>query len=536
MSLVKINKYQQLEGGPFTKSNNLCNVFVEPQTGVVDMTKSYVELETKFKLNGNYVQEGVLLGSADPDGIEEVNYTPAALIKNCKLASEKVPLIEEHRFINVLNQTLETIEKKEEDHTGNFIYGRADPLLLDSNGQGNLQVPLSDILGCGKLSQFPIEKTGKLQLQLEFENKLDVAYQQETGVPLRECPCGEVLNGTGSALPVTTIRTMSTFVNGESDLTDYFFPIGTTCTITYVRTDQAPTVTTVQRVVSAASLEADDTVSVQFSTAVATLPAGVNMVNVVITTNGIDGLNCNALEAGDDRDVVTQTSGTPGLHVGDEVDVAYGIVDGAGFKFEILTTSIVAISGGVEYTLADDLPAGDIENISIREHNWEVVDYEIQKVNLVLFCLPNAKVSGPTMYTTYHLEMTNMLETVDFRQQYDVEENCLRAILLSPVETLVSTHDGAIAWRISIDNVDTTNRDVLLNYVGDNTLYYDRLIQNMEKLQSLLLRNSNLDVFVIPQQMPTDGRRHVLNVRLYSNDNMSAKVVYVFKQIVMELA
>jgi hypothetical protein len=533
---LKINKYQQLEGGPFTKSNNLCNVFVEPQMGTVDMTKSYVELETKFKLNGNYVQEGVLLGSAAVGGVEEVNYTPAALVKNCKLASEKIALIEEHRFINVLNQTLETVEKTEEDHNGNFVYGRADPLLLDSNAVANLQIPLSDILGCGKLSDFPIEKTGKLQLQLEFENKLDVAFQQEIGVPLRTCPCAQVVNGSGVALPVTSLTTVSYFVNGGSDLTDYFFPVGTTCTVTFVRTDQAPTVTTVQRVVASASLNADNTVTVQFTSPLTTLPIGVNMFNVVITTNGIDGISCNNLAAGDDRDVVEQTSGTGGFNVGDEVDIGYGISNGVGFDFEILATRIVAVNGGDEYTIADPLPAGEIENICIREHNWQVVDYEIQKVNLVLFSMPNAKVSGSTMYTTYHLEMTNMLETVDFRQQYDVEENCLRAILLSPVETLVSTHDGATAWRVSIDNVDTTNRDVQLNYVSDNTLYYDRLIQNMENVQSLLLRNSNLEVFLIPQKMPTDGRRHVLNVRLYSNDNMSAKVIYVFKQIVMELA
>jgi len=538
MSVLKVNKFQQLEGGPFTTVNNLCNVFVEPQAGVIDMTKSYVELETKFKNQaGQYVSEGVFLGYVDDEQEEEVNYTPSAFIKNCKLQCEKKGLLEENRYINRLNQTLEGITKTSQDHTGSYLYGRADPILLDENLQtANLQVPLADILGTGKLGQFPAEWLGKLQLQLEFENQKPLAYQQFDGVGLETVEFNNQNNTSGAVLLVNSLTTTAGYT---FKTVDSFFPVGANCNITYTRTDQGAT-TTKNVVVQSASLNGDSTVTILFTEIIESLPAGVNMNDIELNNNGLDAIPMADIGEEDDHDKITDNSGNDNFNVGDEVAISYSQTPATASVYNILITKITSKTpgmGSIVYGIADDLPDGNVNDILVVEHNWSALSYEIQRVNLVLYGLPMKKAEPKLIYSTYHLEMDNMLATTDYRRQFDIEENAVRTMMLTPVNSLVSTNDDATSFRVSIDNVDTTNRDVTINYPDDNTLYYDRILQNMSGVVNLNLVNDNLDLFVIPQTMPADGMRHSLNVRLYSDtdDGMVAKVVYMFKEIAQEV-
>jgi hypothetical protein len=536
MSVLKVNKFQQLEGGPFTAVNNLCNVFIEPQAGVIDLTKSYVELETKFKnQGGEYVTEGVFLGYVDPEQDEEVNYTPACLIKHCKLQSDKKGLLEENRFINRLNQTLEGMTKYSQDHVSSYVYGRADPILLSEDLQtANLQVPISDILGVGTLSQFPAEWLGKLQLQIEFENQNQLAYQQFDGVGLQTIDFKDMNNTSGSSLSVKTLTTSTT---DTFSTVDNWFPAGAVCSITYNRTDETDE-TTVNRVVESASLNSDGTITVSFTEILEVLPNGVNMTDIVLNDNGIDCVPIADLGEEDEHDTLTDNTGNNNFNVGDNIVISFSQVAGTQTVYSILATKIltkVQNEGAWIYTIEDELPEGNVSDILVVEHDWSALSFEIQKVNVVLYGLPMKAAANAMTYETYHLEMDNMLETMDYRHQFNIEENVVRALMLTPVNSLISVPDNASSFRVSVDNVDTTNRDVVLDYADDNSLYYDRLVQNMKTISNFALVNDNADLFVIPQQMPQDGMRHALNVRLYSdNVAMTAKVVYVFKSLAVE--
>ena len=535
MSVLKVNKFQQLEGGPFTAVNNLCNVFIEPQAGVIDLTKSYVELETKFKnQGGEYVTEGVFLGYVDPEQDEEVNYTPACLIKHCKLQSDKKGLLEENRFINRLNQTLEGMTKYSQDHVSSYVYGRADPILMSEDLQtANLQVPISDILGVGALSQFPAEWLGKLQLQLEFENQNQLAYQQFDGVGLQTIDFKNVNNTTGAPL---TVKALTTTNNDSFSTVDSWFPAGAVCSITYNRSDETDE-TTVNRVVESASLNSDGTITVSFTEILEVLPAEVNMTDIVLNDNGIDCVPMADLGEEDEHTTLTDNTGNNNFNVGDNIVISYSQVVGTLTVYSILATKIltkVQNEGAWLYTIEDELPEGNVSDILVVEHDWSALSFEIQKVNVVLYGLPMKKPADAMTYETYHLEMDNMLETTDYRHQFNIEEDVVRALMLTPVNSLISVPDNASSFRVSVDNVDTTNRDVVLDYADDNSLYYDRLVQNMKTISNFALVNDNADLFVIPQQMPQDGMRHALNVRLYSDNAMSAKVVYVFKSLAVE--
>jgi hypothetical protein len=536
MSVLKVNKFQQLEGGPFTTVNNLCNVFVEPMAGVIDLTKSYIELETKFKnIGGEYVSEGVFLGYVDDEQVEEVNYTPSALIKHCKFQCEKKGLLEENRYINRLNQTLEGITKTTQDHKGTYLYGRADPVLLDATLQtANLQVPLSDVLGCGELNTFPAEWLGKLQLQLEFENQNQIAYQKFNGVGLEAINFSDINNPGDTTVVVSKLTTTT---NSNFKTASSFFPVGANCSITYNRSDEGDYIT-ISRAVASCTLNSNGTISVDFSEPIVSLPAGINITDIVLNNNGVDSVPMADIGAEGNHSQLRDNTGNNNFNVGDNVAISYSLNPGTSSNYDILVTQITTKTineGYIVYGIADELPKDNVSDILVVEHNWEALSYEIQKVNLVLFCLPMKQAPLSLVYNTYHVEMDNMLATNDYRRQFDLEENTYRAMMLTPVNSLVSTNDNANAYRVSIDNVDTTNRDVVINYTDDNTLYYDRLIQNMDNVQSLLLVNDNLHLFVIPQTCPPDSGRHVLNVRLYSDTGMQAKVVYMFKKVASEV-
>lgn len=533
MSVLKVNKTQQLEGGPFTKSNNLCNVFLEPQSGIVDMTKSYVELETTFTNQaGELVSENVFLGYVDNTQAEEVNYTPACFIKHCKLQSDKKGLLEENRYVNVLNQTLENITTQSQDHTGSYLYGRADPVLLDKDSKkANLQVPLSDILGVGSLVDFPMEWMGTVQLQLEFENKNTLAYQKPQGAGVLDVEFADYTNNSGS--DVQLYQLTSTTLFSSSFAVSTYFPPGTECSFTYQRSD-ATGLQTASRVVESANINNDNTITIVLSTALPTVPDGVELTEIVLENNGVDTISMNDVLATDDHTKLTQEAGAVEFNVGDSITVAYLSANTNSFMITKIT-AVDETGTTPVYTIADALPDGDITHIEVSEHNWASLNYEITKVNVVLYNLPGKVAPSAIEYLTNHLEMDNMLTTTDYRRQFDVEENADKVMMLTPVNSLVSTLDNASSFRVSVDNVDTTNRDVVLDYDNDNTLYYDRLIQNMDGVVSLNLVNDNLRLFLIPQQMPTDGMRHALNVRLYSNDAMQSKVVYLFKKIATEI-
>jgi hypothetical protein len=540
MSVLKVNKTQQLEGGPFTTMNNLCNIYVEPQAGVVDMSKSYLELETVFtNQGGDEVTENVFLGYVDEDDIEEVNYTPACLIKHCKLQCEKKGLLEENRYINVLNQTLENITKESQDHVGSYLTGRSDPILLDRDTKkANLQVPLSDILGVGNVAEFPVEWMGKLQLQLEFENQNTLAYQKPQGFALEDIEMQNVTNTSGSVAPVNSLTTVPIFGTTGTNVTQ-FFPPGVECSFTFTRSDQG-TPTTVSRVVESAVLNSDKTVTLTLASSLTNLPNGVNVTGITLNDNGVDNVAMNDVDSGDNHLVLVQGSTNVEFNVNDSIAISYSTTAGGVTTYDILLTKVVEVDDSgtqPEYTIEDELPDGDVTDIRVVEHNWASLNWIIQKVNLVLYSLPGKKAEPTLAYITYHVEMDNMLATTDYRRQFDTEENTDKAMMLTPTNTLVSTIDSATSFRVSVDNIDTTNRDVFIDYINDNTLYYDRLIQNMDGVVSLNLINDNTRLFLIPQQMPTDGMRHVLNVRLYSDlpQGMQAKVVYLFKKVAMEV-
>jgi len=133
------------------------------------------------------------------------------------------------------------------------------------------------------------------------------------------------------------------------------------------------------------------------------------------------------------------------------------------------------------------------------------------------------------------LEMQNQQDgLLDWRQQYDLESGAIAVYLMTPMDSLVSVRDTVSSFRVSMNNIDTTNRDVEIDS-ANNSLYYDRLYNTYSTdLVNLNLVNFSADVFILPEKVPLNGMRNLMNVRLYSTEPMTAKIVYLYKKLMAE--
>ena len=91
-------------------------------------------------------------------------------------------------------------------------------------------------------------------------------------------------------------------------------------------------------------------------------------------------------------------------------------------------------------------------------------------------------------------------------------------------ESMINERGTLEKWRNSVDGLDETNRDVVYR----TGVYYDQLIEKVNP--------SNLDEFngVETVMLCSDfdaGEPHTYQLNLYSSSTFTAKIVYLFKQV-----
>jgi hypothetical protein len=525
----------QHEGGTFNKSNNLLNVQVPVLDGSTDLSTAYLELEgVSFKTNaGVDVTENVALGYVD--GVNTVEYDSSAFIKNLKITSERLPLIEEVRFINRRTQTQRCLTKSVSAMQNEFFTGRGGRCVLDANGKCNLQVPLSQICGLGEVDSLDMSATGAVNFQIELENQNTVATEYELGLEVLDYECADLVNNTGGAVEYNYIVLTNT-VNSDLEA-GLMFPAGSALTISYTHSvdgDRTADVT----IESVAVDDATKVCTLTFTENWLPLEDGESATDMTVD-NDVASAECANVADADARNlVVVQGESANFFQLGSAQMVSFlTAVNRVFVKVGIIKTA-VQVGPNVNVTFTSDLlEDGNLTLVQIRAPAFDVLDYDIEKINVVLRNNPyyNGKFE-PLAFSTYHLEMINMPPNyTDFRQQFDIEAGVWRLEWLTPTANLVSTLDGVTSYRVSVDEIDTTNRDVELA-TGNNSLYYDRLIQGYSSdLINLNLVNVSQDVFIIPELLDMSPQRRMVNLRLYSDDPMTQKVVYLYKSIMVQL-
>ena len=529
----KIFKYQQHEGGVFTKTNNLLNIQLPAMEGATSLSTAYLELEkVSFKdQTGLAVTDNVALGFVN--GENAVVYDSSAFIKNMKITSEKQPLIEEVRFVNRRTQTQKNLFKGSTAQNNEYFTGRGGVVLLDSNGQANLQIPLSSVCGFGSVQAIDMTSmTGAVNFQIELENQHTLAVEYVTGFELTEIDCDDITNDEQVPEAVSSVLITSTI---ESEATaNLMFPIGSRVTLSYTHSEDGAGTADLR--IEALQYDAQtNKLAVVFNEAFADLEptealTDITLSNEIVSYSGADPTS-KSIVVNPLPDYPFKFPAGMTLQVMYLDDEEYYVVTG-----QVLSSVAQDDNMLVTFT-ADIFPAGaQPTDIRINVRGLQNLDYEIEKVNLVFRNNPTGDVTAKSViFDTYHVEMANMLDGLyDYRQQFDIEAGVQRLEWLTCIDNLVSNIDTATSYRVSVNELDTTNRDVEL--VGTKALYYDRLREAYPELVNLNLVDYSQSILVIPETVIAQDARLMVNLRLYaSGQPMKTKIVYLYKKLGVQL-
>ena len=185
---------------------------------------------------------------------------------------------------------------------------------------------------------------------------------------------------------------------------------------------------------------------------------------------------------------------------------------------------------------------------------YEATDYTYKIPRAELVLLQESKKSSDAItkvYATWKMEPSLIeTETYLWQKQFILEPNVANSILLTPPSgyvSLYSVKSNINSYRWALDNIDNTNRDVVIN----NALHNDKLIDLFNntglKLKALVDETS---YGIIPMKIYTamddenvymDNMSHTLQVVLKSDESATNPVtipqmnVYLFKQVLKNM-
>ena len=182
----------------------------------------------------------------------------------------------------------------------------------------------------------------------------------------------------------------------------------------------------------------------------------------------------------------------------------------------------------------------------------ENISYEIPRAELVL--IQSAKQSSDnvsSVYTTWKMEPALIdYKTARWQRQFILEPGVFNACLVMPEqissgsELMISETDKVNSYRWSLDNIDNTNRDVLIKGGLHNDKLIDWFKNSSYDLKSLSCYDNRSAYGVIPMKIYTamdnenmymDNKNHTLQVVLNSLTNLETKNIYLFKQLLKNL-
>jgi hypothetical protein len=133
-----------------------------------------------------------------------------------------------------------------------------------------------------------------------------------------------------------------------------------------------------------------------------------------------------------------------------------------------------------------------------------------------------------------------------YEKTFILEPGCDFAVIaLCPQGGLTSNVDGLLSYRLRLDGIDTTSRDILLS--GDQSYRFERLLNGyMYLTEDLDAISTNQAVnpmvldsgtYVILQDLIVDGRQHQLTVSLRNGSGgvFTQRNVGLYKRVISQL-
>jgi hypothetical protein len=263
---------------------------------------------------------------------------------------------------------------------------------------------------------------------------------------------------------------------------------------------------------------------VTFTAPILTIVAPQVFSDVAIGSTGITALACSDPTADADGNVfqlTTLTTGVSQLTPGLVYTVGYiEQDDGTAYHSSAKLADIVVNEANIaesfllfETAIIQMPPATDAEEVFIVQFENNPATWEVQQIDLVLHKLLQPVKMDKFQYETLSVEMTNQPLSESYRKQFYLENDAYKFIYMTPLDTLISAQNEAGTYRLTLNNIDLTNRDIPITPDTNGSLYNDRLVMNIDGLASVQPHNGGITTVVYPDRCPY-GSQNMLEVKI----------------------
>jgi hypothetical protein len=483
MSATKQIRIRSKEGVVLTKNGVYKTTIDIDGYGQSDLARSYLVLKVAFSdaTTGELLvnNENVWLGDLESG----TPYDGQCFIRNCRLTCQQFGVVEENLKINVYHQSLRRFTEGVQVEQSRQVFGN-ERLTTDANGVANIIVPLSSILGCGN-QIYPNSMMGQSTLTLELEFVLDIAYYEGDDLQARvfSLPTADVNGGDGDEL--TTIFTTNAFEDLAT--AQFWFSAGFMCG---VQGDVSGTPVNTQGIIESVSLDGSNNAIVVFTEPLYTFTEDATFTNGLILDEA--GVQCDDATCdgqGNIYTIVSEDFMAPPPIIGLIYEVGYIGEDGVCRYNSSKLTAFNDTAGVDVFTFAEAIitgqPGEEITGIFIVEKARYPATWAVQQTDLVLHKLLQEVPMKQFQYETYSVEQTNQPASIQFRKQFQLEADASKFVYMTPLDTLVSEQNLASSYRWTLNNIDLTNRNVPIDRNTSGSLYYDRLLMNVDGIQQL---------------------------------------------------
>ena len=195
-NLNEIVKINSVETGSFTSTKNRVSFVIPETSDVVDMSKSYINLNMSINGDGTNISASNVAFTDNASQQHDVD--PVMLVKNVSVESSRKGLLESIRRCDVYRSTQKQYEEDDEDKIDKNHLGLNAPraknkfaitpfreLNVDTASREldhDVRIPLKDILGIGSVPQYDLSAFGRTKIACELNlDKISSSYSLGAG-------------------------------------------------------------------------------------------------------------------------------------------------------------------------------------------------------------------------------------------------------------------------------------------------------------------------------------------------------------------
>jgi hypothetical protein len=486
MSYVKINANQS---GVITREYNIVDFDIPAK--VYDFSRTYVNLHMNF----NY--PGALSGDSRLGtffwGGNYSKYFNSDIVENAHLHCDQVGSLEDIRRVNILTHNLKelTMSRAEQQNEQSYecsmlktfdgtIFSVNQPLDLELERLGTttsrqllspiMKVKLSDILvGLGDLKAYPGDKLGNSRLHLElrpdmFTPVLFNPFASTAG------SLSDISANFAVAAAIATATDIVTNTGAYADVAAFQADTGLGVGSPIVLTDSVM----VNYITALAFGGGEITVSLSRPIGAAAIAADTIPKNPVIgrahalVGASVIGATTITLKGNYSLDTIPAYVGMP-IRIPNQAAAAEMFQNVKGVALNAAGNVVLTIPNAITTAVANNNAIAFYYNDALG--NDPQVSFE--KAEIVLKELTGAKSKGGQLtYYTYSTEESSGTDQEAYSKLHYIEPECVNCFVMFPdTEGIISRNDAIKTYRLRINNMDTTNRDVK----PYDPLYTDRL-------------------------------------------------------------